>query len=154
MLPVVTGGDFDALWRGHPPGVALAGVRAGLFQPLTSYSLPDAVRFAAHIAALPDLDGTAIAAASRAYAQEHWRGGRFYRLLAALLFSAAQPGERYRVLQRFYRLDEGLIERFYAGGSTPADMARVLAGRPPVPLTKAAMVLAGVSVPPFLKDNR
>lgn len=154
VLPVVTGGDFDALWRGRPPGVALAGVRAGLFQPLTSYSLPDAVRFAAHIAALPDLDGTAIAAASRAFAQEHWRGGRFYRLLAALLFSAAQPGERYRVLQRFYRLDEGLIERFYAGGSTPADMARVLAGRPPVPLTKAAMVLAGVSVPPFLKDNR
>lgn len=154
VLPVVTGGDFDALWRGVPAGVALAGVRAGLFQPLTSYSLPDAVRFAAHIAALPRLDGPAIAAASRDYARAHWRRGRFYRILAAMLFGAAEPDERYRVLQRFYRLDEKLVERFYAGGSTAADMARVLAGRPPVPLTKAAMVLAGVSAPPFLEDNR
>ncbi|WP_230291721.1 lycopene beta-cyclase CrtY [Croceicoccus sp. Ery5] len=154
VLPVVTGGDFAALWRGVPRGVALAGVRAGLFQPLTSYSLPDAVRFAHHIAALPHLDGPAIAGASHQYAKAHWQRGRFYRMLAAMLFGAAEPDRRYRVLQRFYRLNEGLIERFYAGGSTTADMARVLAGKPPVPLTKAALVLAGIGAPSSLKVDR
>ena len=150
VLPVVTGGDFAALWRDVPAGVALAGVRAGLFQPLTSYSLPDAVRFASHIAALPRLGGPAIAAASQQYARAHWQRGRFYRMLASLLFSAAEPDDRYRVLQHFYRLDESLIERFYAGRSTAADMARVLVGRPPVPITRAALVLAGVGTPASL----
>lgn len=153
VLPVVTGGDFAALWQDVPHGVALAGVRAGLFQPLTSYSLPDAVRFASHVAALPALDGAAIAAASHRYARAHWQRGRFYRMLAAMLFGAAKPDRRYRVLQRFYRLNEGLIERFYAGRSTAADMARVLAGRPPVPLTKAALVLAGIGAPTSLNPD-
>ncbi len=153
VLPVVTGGDFAALWRGAPTGVALAGVRAGLFQPLTSYSLPDAVRFASHVAALPSLGGPAIAEASHQYARAHWQRGRFYRMLASLLFSAADPGQRYRVLQRFYRLNDALIERFYAGRSTTADMARVLAGRPPVPLTRAALVLAGFGTPASLDTD-
>lgn len=150
VLPVVTGGDFAALWHDVPGGVALAGVRAGLFQPLTSYSLPDAVRFASHVAALPALDGAAIAAASQQYARAHWQRGKFYRMLATLLFSAAEPGDRYRVLQHFYRLDENLIERFYAGRSTAADMARVLVGRPPVPIARAALVLAGLGAPASL----
>ena len=154
VLPVVTGGDFAALWRDVPTGVALAGVRAGLFQPLTSYSLPDAVRFASHVAALPSLDGPAIAEASHRYARTHWQRGRFYRMLASLLFSAADPGQRYRVLQRFYRLNDALIERFYAGRSTAADMARVLAGRPPVPLTRAALVLAGFGTPASLDTDK
>ena len=54
---------------------------------------------------------------------------------------AAAPQNRYRVLERFYRMPEGLIERFYAGRSTLADKARLLAGKPPVPVTKAAQVL-------------
>ncbi len=150
VLPVVTGGDFAALWRDVPDGVALAGTRAGLFQPLTSYSLPDAVRYASMIADLPDLSGPAIAVAARTHAQAHWKAGRFYRMLAAMLFGAARPDERYRVLERFYRLDEGLVERFYAGKSTPFDMARVLAGKPPVPLSRAIKVLAGIGAPGHL----
>ncbi|MFC3175325.1 lycopene beta-cyclase CrtY [Novosphingobium bradum] len=147
VLPVVAGGDFAA-WRatmeaGSHGGVALAGVRAGLFQPLTSYSLPDAVRFALMVAGLPDLSGTGLAAASRAWAERHWRAGAFYRILAAMLLGAAPPGARWRVMQRFYRLSPGLIERFYAGGSTMMDKARILAGKPPVPLGAALKVIAG-----------
>jgi hypothetical protein len=45
----------------------------------------------------------------------------FYRMLAAMLFKAAEPQERYRILERFYRLDPQLIGRFYAGHSTLFD---------------------------------
>jgi lycopene beta-cyclase len=48
------------------------------------------------------------------------------------------PEQRHRVFARFYRLDAGLIERFYAGRSTLPDRARVLCGKPPVPLRAVA----------------
>jgi len=143
VLPVVAGGDIAAYRAATDQGVALAGVRAGLFQPLTSYSLPDAARFALMIAGLTDLSGTGLAAASRAWAAGHWRGGAFYRMLAAMLLGAAAPHERWRVMQRFYRLPGGLIERFYAGGSTMTDRLRILAGKPPVPLGAALRAIAG-----------
>lgn len=136
VLPVIMGGDFDRFW---PAADALprVGARAALFQPLTSYSLPDAVRFAAWFAAQPDL----AAADTRAYARHHWRKGRFYRLLSKMLFYAADPPERYRVLERFYRLPAPLIERFYAGRSTLGDRLRILAGRPPVTISRAIRAL-------------
>jgi lycopene beta-cyclase len=54
-----------------------------------------------------------------------------------MLFRAADPAERYRVLEHFYRLDPALIERFYAARSTMADKLRILSGRPPVPIGRA-----------------
>ncbi len=39
-LPITLGGDFDAYWRSTGKGIAKAGMRAGLFQPATGYSLP------------------------------------------------------------------------------------------------------------------
>ena len=135
VLPVVTGGSFDDFWR---PGDAVArgGVRAGLFHPLTSYSLPDAVRFAGWLAREAPLDGR-LGPASRAFAAAHWRRGRFDRLLGRMLFRAADPPQRYKVLERFYRLPEPLIGRFYAGQSTVSDRFRILAGKPPVAVTRA-----------------
>ena len=58
-------------------------------------------------------------------------------MLAAMLFRAADPAERYRIFERFYRLSPGLIARFYAGVSTRRDMLRVLSGRPPVAVGRA-----------------
>lgn len=143
VLPVVAGGDFAAFWQAGDRGIARVGVRAGLFQPLTSYSLPDAVRTAAEIAALPDISGPALLNWSERRAREHWSAQRFYRMLAAMLFGAANPQDRYRVLERFYRLPAPLIERLYAGRSTWADRARILAGKPPVPLGRAVKALTG-----------
>jgi lycopene beta-cyclase len=60
-----------------------------------------------------------------------------------MLFGAAEPVERWRMLARFYTLPEPLIERFYAGRSTPADTLRILAGKPPVPVGAALASLAG-----------
>jgi lycopene beta-cyclase len=135
---VVTGGDFDRLWPRSDP-IARAGVRGGFFHPLTSYSLPDAVRFAAWLAGQASLDD--LAAATRARAAAHWRRSAFDRLLARMLLHAADPPQRYRVLQRFYGLSSPLIARFYAGRSTPYDRMRILAGKPPVSVMRALSVL-------------
>jgi lycopene beta-cyclase len=62
-----------------------------------------------------------------------------------MLFLAAEPPERRAVLERFYRLPESVIARFYAGSTTAADKARILIGRPPVSLRRAAVVLAETS---------
>ncbi|WP_395327983.1 lycopene beta-cyclase CrtY [Novosphingobium sp. BL-8H] len=144
VLPVIAEGDFEAFWSAtDSPEMARAGVRAALVHPLTSYSLPDAARFAHHLTTLDKLSGNSLGRVSHAWAANHWRGGRYYRMLTRMLFAAAPPGARWRVLERFYRLPEPLVERFYAGRSTLADRARLLIGRPPVPLGAALASLSG-----------
>lgn len=141
VLPVCMGGDFDRFWAADSPGVAKVGLRGGFFHAMTGYSLPDAVRVAQAVSRLPDLSGPALHHALHGMAQAHWRGQAFYRLLARLLFRAAEPAERWRLLARFYRLDPALIGRFYAGRSRLFDRVRLLAGRPPVPLGRAIQAL-------------
>lgn len=144
VLPVITGGDFAAFQAAlRIPGVAVAGARGGFVHPLTSYTLPFAVETALAITADADLPGAQLAAMLEARARNHWRATRFYRRLGTMLFAAAQPQERYRVFERFYRLPESLIERFYAARSTKRDQFRVLCGKPPVPISGALAALTG-----------
>ncbi|WP_313801056.1 lycopene beta-cyclase CrtY [Sphingobium sp.] len=140
VLPVVHGGDFDRFWPKDDP-VARAGARAGLFQPMTGYSLPDAVRFALRLADDWPMDGALLAHATRGWARAHWRRGSYYRLLGRMLFGAAPPEQRWRIFERFYRLSPALIGRFYAGRSTVQDRIRILCGRPPVPIRGAMRAL-------------
>ena len=143
VLPVITGGDFAGFQRAQRvEGVAAAGARGGFVHPLTSYTLPFAVETALAIAAEADLPGDRLAAMLEARARRHWRATRFYRRLGRMLFGAARPEERWRVFARFYRLDRRLIERFYAARSTATDRARILCGRPPVPVGRAIGALA------------
>ena len=143
VLPVAMGGDFDAYWRSGGRHVAKAGMRAGLFHPTTGYSLPDAIRTAAMLAARTDFTGAALHDATLALAADAWRRRGFYRMLDTMLFRAAEPAERYRILERFYRLSPGLIGRFYAGRSTMTDKARVLTGKPPVSIIRAVRAIMG-----------
>ena len=141
VLPIALGGDIGAFWDAAPPGVPLAGLRAALFNPITGYSFPDAVRTADLIAGLRSLDAAGIYAALRHHSEATWAQRGFYRFLTRMLFIAAAPEERYRVLQRFYRLDDDLVRRFYAGRSTAFDKVRTLVGKPPVPIGRALGVL-------------
>jgi len=138
VLPVAMGGDFNNFW---PEGetVSRIGVRGGFFHPTTGYSLPDAVRTAMLLARQADF--ASLHEVLRAEAARLWRRRGFYRLLDRMLFRAAEPAQRYRVLEHFYRLDPALIARFYAGRSTLADRMRILSGRPPVPLGRALKAL-------------
>jgi lycopene beta-cyclase len=142
VLPIALAGDIDAYWAEAPDEAADAGLRAALFHPTTGYSLPDAARQAELIAALPALHTAAARAAITAMSKQAWADRAYYRLLNRMLFRAAEPTQRYKVLQRFYRLPQPLIERFYAGQATWRDKLRILAGKPPVPIGRALRCLS------------
>jgi len=150
VLPIALAGDIEAFWAEEKPGAADAGMRAALFHPTTGYSSPDAARQAEAIAALPQLTTAAVREAIIAMSKGAWRRRGFYRLLNRMLFRAAAPDQRYKVLERFYRLPAPLVERFYAGEATLADKLRILSGKPPVPITRA---LGCLSEAPLLAER-
>jgi lycopene beta-cyclase len=142
VLPVVLGGSAEAILAQKPAGVPAIGLRGGFFHHTTSYSFPFAVRAAELIASARPLTSETLDPLLQDWAHRHWREQRFFRLLNRMLFWAAKPSERYRVLERFYELGEPLIGRFYSGSLTRADKARVLLGWPPVPVHRALRAIA------------
>ena len=146
VLPIALAGDIDAYWREARAQVAEVGLRAALFQPTTGYSLPDAARLADQIAALPHITSAHVRACAEAHSKAAWRKRRYFRLLNRMLFKACEPDQRYKVLERFYRLRAPLIQRFYAARLSLWDKARVLIGKPPVPISRAVGYLTEKSV--------
>ena len=146
ILPIALAGDIDAYWREARAQVAEVGLRAALFQPTTGYSLPDAARLADQIAALPHITSAHVRVCAEAHSKAAWRKRRYFRLLNRMLFKACEPDQRYKVLERFYRLRAPLIQRFYAARLILWDKARVLIGKPPVPISRAVGYLTEKSV--------
>jgi lycopene beta-cyclase len=141
VLPICLAYDADGYWAGQRADIPVAGMRAGLFHPTTGYSLPEGVRLANLIADHWPGGSAELAPIVRAHALKRARQQAFYRLLNRMLFRAAEPSRRHLVLQRFYRLPEPLIERFYAGRTTAWDICRILVGKPPVPVHRALACL-------------
>ena len=135
------------------------GIRGGYYHAVTGYSFPDAAKVADRLAhqILSLVNGGQkitnrnLQVAMQNMQREHYSAERFFRLLNRMLFRAAKPQERYMVLQRFYGLGEGLIERFYAGDLTWRDKVRILIGKPPVPVFKA---LQNLSESAFIRRER
>lgn len=118
--------------RAEPPSPTaplVAGYAGGWFHPVTGYSFPIAARLAALVAsvAADRLFGDALASCAR----DHARQLRFGLLLNKMMFRWFAPDQRFRVLERFYRLPEPVVRRFYALELTAMDRARILIGRPP-----------------------
>jgi len=118
------------------------GLRGGFYHAVTGYSFPDAVKIAEKISDQiaflgEDFDVKKLIDIIAREKESHLLQERFYRLLNRMLFRAARPGQRYKVLERFYGLSEPLIKRFYARESTIWDKIRILSGKPPVPIFKA-----------------
>lgn len=153
VLPVITGGSHQRYFdHVATPGVALAGARGLFTHPLTSYTLPFAARVALAVVENADLPGEQLAARLADLSRRHWAQTGFYRLLGTMLFGAAEPHSRVAIFERFYRLPEGLVERFYTGSSTIADKARVLIGKPPVPIHRALHALTS-NRPPLIPQT-
>ncbi|MFO1014920.1 MAG: lycopene beta-cyclase CrtY [Caulobacteraceae bacterium] len=146
ILPIALAGDIEAFWDEAKAGIPQSGLLAALFQPVTGYSLPDAARLADEIAALPSLTSDTVRATAEARSKAAWNDRGFYRLLNRMLFKACAPAQRYKVLERFYRLGQPLVERFYAAEANFGDKARILTGKPPVPIGAALKVLSEASV--------
>jgi lycopene beta-cyclase len=129
VLPLPVREEPDAA-RGDASSAPLRiGYRGGFFHPVTGYSLPLAVRAArslARAATATEIRG-ALASLRRSLAAQR----RFGHLLNRLLFGALPPARRWTALDRFYRLPEATIARFYGSRATVVDRARLLLGRPP-----------------------
>ncbi|MGA6098208.1 lycopene beta-cyclase CrtY [Stutzerimonas marianensis] len=150
VLPIVLSGDIAAFWD-EARGLPQSGLSAALFHPTTGYSLPDAVRLADHLVALDRWDAGRLFAAIRDYSTLQWRRRGFFRLLNRMLFMAGPADRRWAVMQRFYRLREPLIQRFYAAELTAWDRLRIVSGKPPVPVGEALRALAASNLH---KDRR
>ena len=151
ILPIALAHDAASFWADHATGPIPVGLRAGFFHPVTGYSLPYAAQVADVVAGLPGpLTTDALRAAIRDFAIDRARRDRFLRLLNRMLFRGCAPDRRYTLLQRFYRMPQGLIERFYAGRLTVADQLRIVTGKPPIPLGTAIRCLPER---PLLKEN-
>jgi lycopene beta-cyclase len=74
---------------------------------------------------------------------------RFFLLLNRVLFRAPKPERRWRVLRRFYGLEQGLVDRFHQGHLRPLDRWRLLLGKlPAVPFFRAVSCLLEAFTPP------
>ena len=136
-LPIVLDGDISAFRSGESRPPARVGMRAGLFHQTTGYSLPLAAEVADTIAALQRPTTAEVRAKVDAIAAAAWQRQSFFRLLNRMLFVSAHAHERVAIMERFYGLSQGLIERFYAGRLTTFDKARILTGKPPIPILRA-----------------
>ncbi|ALZ97318.1 lycopene cyclase [Leclercia adecarboxylata] len=139
-LPIMLAGDFPAYWQARDKQPC-SGLRAGLFHATTGYSLPHAVALADAIAGSAEFSAAVVFSDIHRYALHQWHAQRFFRTLNRMLFLAGDADKRWQVMQRFYSLNEGLIARFYAGQLNLADKARILAGKPPVPVGEAMLAI-------------
>lgn len=141
VLPILIGGDPDLFWPANDP-VARLGLKGGFFHATTGYSFGLALQVAEELSRLSGpFDGAMLARWSHARFRQHWRAMRFFRLLNRMLFHAAAPDRRDRIFAHFYRLPPERIARFYAGRPSLTDMARILSGKPPVPVGAALRAL-------------
>ena len=136
--------------------IDMIGIRGGFYHAVTGYSFPQGIKVANIIAQdiasnIEDISSPWLSEHLSYSRDEHLGQETFLRLLNRMLFRAAKPEERYNVLQRFYGLNQGLIERFYAGELKWYDKARILIGKPPVPVTKA---LYNLSEKAFIKREK
>jgi lycopene beta-cyclase len=136
VLPVVLDGDIDAFWSEVGP-VPPLGMRAGLFHPVTGYSLPSAVALADALALCLPARPEALRRMIEERARATWQAQGFYRVLNRMLFLAGNADQRWRVFARFFALPQPLIERFFAGRTSALDRMRLVTGRPPVPFFSA-----------------
>jgi lycopene beta-cyclase len=132
----------------HPIGVQAdevsIGAASGLAHPVTGYTtstllqqVESMVRVSGEGQSSDECDLADLVHRVKSVNERLRDSSKYFHLLNRMLFNVARPEERYIVLERFYRLSPDLISRFYAGRLQWTDRARILIGRPPVPLLPA-----------------
>lgn len=133
--------DFGTDISTEKTAPAALGMTGGYYHAVTGYSFLEAVKSAQVVAEMVQNNSPDFASAvlhEMAYHRvDHYHEENFLRLLNRMLFRAAKPESRYKVLERFYGLSSGIVERFYRNRLTKADKLRILIGKPPVPVSKA-----------------
>jgi lycopene beta-cyclase len=134
ILPIALGGDFEDYWNSGGVGVAKAGLRAGLFHPVTGNSLADAARTALLVAGAKDWSGAALHKLLHDHAARAWAQRGYYRRFARHMLHDLPASEGYQVLEALYRMDADLIARFHGMKLGLADRIALSLGEGPMPL--------------------
>jgi len=116
--------------------VPCVGVRGGFFHSTTGYSLPDTVRVVRRLMEVEnkyEVIFPVMVKLAHSTASRQW----FFRLLNRMMFIGSTPQNRYKILEFFYRMPKGLINRFYSGRMWPTDYIRIFLGRPPIKVKDA-----------------
>lgn len=117
--------------------ISTVGMRAGFFHPTTGYSLPQAVHIAETVSRLTEFNSSKVNQTLRDEMYNWKKNCSYFIFLNRMLFGAAQPTERVKIFERFYRFSDKFISRFYSGHLSKVDCAKLLIGRPPVKISKA-----------------
>jgi len=157
ILPITlaVGDDYGTdVTSAHTEPVRL-GMTGGYYHAVTGYSFPEALKSACVVSDMIEQNWPDFAEKLQhemAYHRvDHYHEENFLRLLNRMLFKAAKPEKRYAVLERFYGLSEGIVERFYRNRLSKKDKLRILIGKPPVPVHKA---LHNFSEKAFIRRQR
>ena len=113
------------------------GSGAGFYHPVTGYSFLWCVRVANTLAEIKNPSRQSYSAALLKLQKELNRNTSFYLMLNKLLFYGADTSNRKNIFQRFYKLPESTIGRFYASKTSLADKFRIMIGRPPISVASA-----------------
>ena len=151
VLPIALAHDAGRMWDAMPRTAVPVGMRAGLFHAITGYSFPLAVRVAELIATSPELKTEPVFERVEHYARGEAKRQWFFRFLNRMLFRGSPPDHRWFIMQRFYGLREGLIERFYADRLRWYDKLRIVSGKPPIPIHRGLRCMPET---PLLKELR
>jgi lycopene beta-cyclase len=117
------------------------GAESGFFHPVAGAAVPTLLRQIAAVTDHSNLTMPSILRELKKVEADAKNRLRYDRLLNRMMFQAAEPTKRYKVLSHFYKMPEPLIQRFYGGQISFLDQLRLLLGRPPVSLKKALRVL-------------
>jgi len=105
----------------------VGGYGGGMFHPITGYSIQVAMRFAAHMTQAKSAWAEEKAHFSRAITRQH----SYLYPLNKVLFRHYEQSERWRLMARFYRCPQPVIERFYDLQLSIWDVMRILVGKIP-----------------------
>lgn len=119
------------------PATQSLGARALRMNAVTGYTTPHLLRFLDSFFKTSTPSRENFERTQARFQKDEQQRENFYLMLNRMMFQAAANEERYRILQKFYRLPEGVVQRFYSGRLSWLDKARILSGRPPVSVTKA-----------------
>jgi lycopene beta-cyclase len=131
----------DAVAVSMSSSPVIAGYRGGYFHPATGYSLPAALRVASLVGS--HVTEQLFEEDWRAFQRRHRAQVLYAHQLNRLLFTGFADRDMWGVFERFYRLPEDLIARFYAMSMSVADRARLLIGRPPPGFSLSRALRAG-----------
>lgn len=123
------------------------GAESEFVHPVTGYSTPMTLKLIQAMIERSNLTVPSLCKVFRQTREAEKSKIKYLVLLNRMMFLAAKNETRYKILEKFYRFPEPMINRFYSGNLTWLDRLRIISGKPPVAVGDAMKALANYSSP-------